>query len=309
MTTSEAAGPQPSAAPRWSARHPAQAAACYALVFLAVSLGAEALGLVRLPVLVVAALAFLVWVLTLGSSLLLALSICRLRLRPGVEVAWLVGMLALFVLARPEVLYLACRALGRPGLGRGLMEVLLVAPEQRLVGNLALILLALLLGRLVSRVVREGKLLLPVAFVASLADFLTVYWGVVAHMEQTAPEVVEAFSAHAPLPAPGAVPVPMLASVGLGDYLFLALFLGVTVRYAMRPVAAMWASFAVMLVVPLGFLLWPGLPGMPGLPFLSAAVLGANWRYLRFTRQEKRALAFSGLLVVAVAAGIIMLSR
>jgi hypothetical protein len=277
----------------------------YVLAYLGLSLGGSLLSKLRLPTAGEAVLALTVATGTLAFSLLLVLSISRLKLRPGSEVAWLVGMMVLFFFARPDVFAIAGRWLGSPGRGREIAELLKITPEQQLFGNIALILWAVFLGRLVSRVIREGKLLLPVAVVASIADIITVFWGVVAHLTEKAPEVVEAFSTRAPVPPPP-VSLPVLTSVGLGDFMFLAVFLTVVARYTMNAARALWFTLVLMLVAPLAFWVWPKAPGMPGLPFISLAVLGANWRYLRFTRDEKRALVFAGALVAIVTAWIVL---
>jgi hypothetical protein len=121
---------------------------------------------------------------------------------------------------------------------------------------------------------------------------------------EKAPEVVETFSAAAPVEAPEGVFVPILSAVGIGDFLFLGVFLSVAIRYSMAPAKTLWAAFALMLIAPLAFFVFPNALGMPGLPFISIAVLWANWRYLEFTREEKRALGFAGVLVAVVAAGL-----
>jgi len=290
---------------RWSEREPAAAAVAYVLSYLLLSIGGQAASYVRLPVIALALLALVVAIGTLLFSLLLVLSISRLRVRPWAEVAWLFGMLALFVFARPDAAAIVGRWLGDPAGGKRIAEFLTITPEQALIGNAALILWAVFLGRLVSRVIREGKLLLPVAVVASIADTITVFYGLVAHMVREAPEVVRTFSTQAPVPPPSAISMPVLTSVGLGDFLFLAMFLTVAVRYSMNAVKGMWAALVAMLVAPLAFLLWPEAPGMPGLPFISLAVLGTNWRHLTFTRDEKRALTVVGTLVLAVSAWVL----
>lgn len=296
---------RPGADARWSARNPAAAALVYTIIYLTVSLAGALLSAVRLPLVVAIAVPLLAWPAILLCSLLLALSISRLRLSAWVELAWVVAMVALFALARPDVFAIAGRLLGHAATGKEIASLLNISPGQQLIGNAALIVWAVFLGRLVSRVIREGKLLLPVAAVASVADTITVFWGVVHHMSQKAPEVVETFSAQTPVSGPPSMPLPILSFVGIGDFLFLAVFLTVLVRYAMDPVRAAWASFALMLIAPMPFMIWPGLQGMPGLPFISVAVLSTNWRYLRFSREEVRALAFVGILVLAAAAWVI----
>ncbi len=242
--------------------------------------------------------------MVLALSLLLVLSICRLDLGPTGELALVLGLSIVFAMFRPLVFVFLGRWLGRPEAGAHIAETLSFMPGQLLLGNTILIVWAAFLGRLVSRVIREGKLLLPVAVVASLADVITVFWGVVKHVSETAPELAETFSAAAPIELPEGVQAPILAFVGIGDFLFLAVFIVVAIRFSMRPVRTLWASYAAMLVAPLAFLFVREGPGLPGLPFIAVAALWANWHHLKFSREEKRALAIAGLLVVGVAAAI-----
>jgi hypothetical protein len=297
---------QPAAALRssWSARRPMQAAALYAFAYLLLAGGGALLAsLVSSPPLIVA-LVTAVATATLVLSLLLVLSISRLHLRLPVEFAAMLVMMTAFALVRPSVFSILGRWLGWRETGERLAALLPSLPGQELLGNVLLVLWAAFLGRLVSRIIREGKLLLPVALVASLGDTITVFWGVVAHVTENAPEVAQTFSASAPLAPPPDLPAPILSAIGIGDFLFLALFLAVLIRCSMQPVKTLWATFAVTLAVPFLFLLWPQAPGLPGLPFISAAVLWANWRHLEFTKEEKRALAFAGALVAVVALAI-----
>jgi len=291
----------PQAHHRWSERHAIGAAIVYAIVYVAISFTGVELSALELPIAAAILVPLLTWVGILLFSLFLVLSISRLRLSARVELAWMTGMLGLFLLARPQILQIASKALGHEAQGKRIADLLSLFSGQQIVANAALILWAIFLGRLVSRVIREGKLLLPVAAVASIADVITVFYGAVRHMSEKAPAVVEAFSAQTPVAAPPTVPVPILSFVGIGDFLFLAVFITILARYAMNPVKATWAAFAAMLIAPVPFMVWPELLGMPGLPFISAAVLATNWRYLRFSREEVRALAFAATLVIAVA--------
>jgi hypothetical protein len=306
VTEGNSAGEVTQTRDRWSAREPGLAALVYGGGYVLVCLMGVVVSGLKLSVVITSVFVLAVWAGTLLLSLLLVLSLCRLRMSARAEVVWLIGMVALFVLCRPEVLAVAGRVIGSAHRGRELTDALKVTPWQALGGNIALILWAIFLGRLVSRVLREGKLLLPVAVVASIADTITVFWGLVHSVAEKAPDILETFSAQTPVSAPPAVPLPILSSVGIGDFLFLAMFLTVAVRYAMDSVKATWATFALMLIAPMPFILWPSLPGMPGLPFISVAVLGTNWRHLRFTGEEKRALVFVGALVVAAAAWVIL---
>ena len=286
---------------RWSAHRPGQAAIAYALSYLLLAAGGGVLAARITSPLVLIALVTALAAAAMALSLLLVLSVCRLSLSPGGEVVSIFAMIVVFCLVRPSVFVLLGRWLGRPQAGIGLADLLSVIPHQELLGNIALILWAAFLGRLVSRIIREGKLLLPVAVVASLGDTITVFWGFVAHVSKTAPEVAQTFSASAPVQPPPGLPAPILSAVGIGDFLFLALFLAVALRHSMQAPKALWAALVLTLLAPLFFLIWPQAPGLPGLPFISAAVLWANWRHLEFTRDEKRALILVGALVLAAA--------
>lgn len=309
----------------WSRRRPKEAAALYLLGYVAVaSLGGwlvAALGAALAPYLeeplaaaellprraAVVALGLLVTVIAaavLALSLLLLVSICRIQTRPTHELAAVVCLSLLFAFARPSVFAFVGKWLARPEAGARIADVLPVLPGQLLIGNTVLIVWATFLGKLVSRIVREGKLLVPVAVIAAAADVITVFWGVVKHVSETAPEVAEAFSAAAPVEVPEGVYAPILTFVGIGDFLFLSLFMAVAIRYSMRPVRTLWASYLVMLVAPLGFLFVREGPGLPGVPFIAAAALWANWRDIEFSGQEKRALAIAGVVVVAVVAAV-----
>ena len=290
--------------PGWLARRPGQAAAAWGLGYLLVALGGGLLVALLPPSVATGVVVTVIAAIALLLSLLLVLSLCRLRVKAGSELVWVLGMTAVFCLVRPSVFAFAGRWLGYQEAGKRLAEGLAFVPHSLLLGNIVLIVWAAFLGRLVSRVIREGKLILPVAVVASIADIITVFWGIVARVTEAAPEVVQTFSTSAAVEAPAGVTAPILTEVGIGDFLFLAMFLTVAIRYSMRATQALWAVFAVMLVAPLGFILWPEAPGLPGLPFISAAVLWPNWHYLEFTREEKRALLFAGALVVAVALGV-----
>jgi len=294
---------------RWSRDHPAQAALIYGLSYMATGLAGNALVARTASDIAWWLIIAAVGVLTLVFALLLTLSVCRIVLRPRAEAVWMVGAGMAFVAARPLVLQAVGKWLAFGG--TGVQAASGLSPGRQMVGNIALILWAIFLGRLVSRVIKEGKLLLPVAVVASIADVITVFRGVVAKLTEEAPRVLQTFSATLPVAPPKAVSVPVLTEVGLGDFLFLALFLAVALRYSMNAAKTVWAAFAAMLVAPLAFFIWPKTleTGLPGLPFISAGVLAVNWRHLQYSPAERRALAVSGALVGALVAVIWLVIR
>ena len=165
------------------------------------------------------------------------------------------------------------------------------------VGDLLLVIGATFMGALASRVVRERNMLVPVAVAAAAVDTWGVYWGFVAKVAEKAPQVVAQFSAAVPVAA--LVEVPLLKSIGVGDFLFMGLFVAAVYRMHLNVRATLWALFAVFLVVPVVFSI-AGVPALPGLPFLGLAVLAANWRHFRFSRAEKFALLYATLAVAAL---------
>ncbi|MFB3882509.1 MAG: hypothetical protein ACE149_14675 [Armatimonadota bacterium] len=291
----------------WSERRPLTAAFVYVLSYLAVAVaGGAALTLARQP-LAAGVVVTAIGAAVLLMSLLLVLSICRLQLGPWGEAAGVVATLIVFSLVRPSMYTFVGKLLGRPGEGAEVTKALsaVVTPGMTLLlGNTVLIIWASFLGKLVSRIIREGKLILPIAVVGCIVDTITVFWGVVAHVSKTAPEVVETFSAAAPVAPPPNVQAPILSAVGIGDFLFYAMFLAIALRHSMRPAATMWATFAVMLMAPVAFYFFPSATGLPGLPWIGLAALWANWRFMRFTREEVRSLLVVGLLVLAAAFAI-----
>ena len=180
------------------------------------------------------------------------------------------------------------------------------------------IVLCLLAGRLLSRLLRDANLLLPVCLVALIADFFTVYFGPTGKALEHAPKLVEKLSVGLPQAgsatgAAGAAGLAMLATMGLGDFIFLALFLTAAARFgfALRRGSALIAG-----LVCLGLLAYfalplmdVNLPGLPLLPFITVGFLAAYWRRFHLSRTEKVALVWGVLLLAAILLGAGWLMR
>jgi len=225
--------------------------------------------------------------LFLVAALGLILSVVRLELGPWVQLGGA---------AAAAGLVLATRKLG-------------LAP----LADYLVVVAASLFGCLVARLIREPNLLVPVAVVAGLVDFWGVYWGFVAHISKTAPQVVQSFSSAVPTPAATGLPLPGLSAMGIGDFLFTALYLGAVWRLGMRTLRTARAIFVAVLFSPLAFWLVPlvthrPLEALPGLPFIGAGLLVANWRDFRISREEKFALLWAAL-VAGVVVGLYLLLR
>lgn len=178
-------------------------------------------------------------------------------------------------------------------------------------GDLLLVLGAAFLGALVSRLIREPNLLVPVALVVAMVDVWGVYFGVVRQISEHAPETAAALSASVPMAAG-----PMLGMIGVGDFAFMAMFFAAVVRLGLRGRATAWASAGALLAAS-GVLvcasLWPALAPMaaqlPGLPFLAVAVLLVNLRGFHLSREEARAIVVVVLVLGAVLAAVALAWR
>ena len=152
---------------------------------------------------------------------------------------------------------------------------------------------------------------LPVCIVAALADIFTVFWGPTGEALEKAPELVRKLSVAIPEVGSAAGPegargLAYAATMGLGDFIFLALFISLVARFgfpAARTVLAMLAGAVVGVIFALANPF--ALPGMPLLPYLSAGFILANLGEFRLTPQERRdlllALLILGLMFALVA--------
>lgn len=161
------------------------------------------------------------------------------------------------------------------------------------------------LGAIVSWVIHEKNLLVPAVPLAAAIDVLTVLapQGAVRQAVEKAPEVVEKASV-AITAAPTAVGevtrVAPVALIGVGDFVFLTLYLTCLYRFGLRVRATAIGLFLVLwlylMVVAFGVV-----PALPGLVPMAIVVLGVNWREFQLSRQEKVA----SLLTVGMALGLI----
>lgn len=172
-----------------------------------------------------------------------------------------------------------------------------------LVADMALIVGATHFGGLVALLIREPKLLLPVALCAALVDVWGVsYGGPVYQLRRRAPSVVEQGAARVPAlgsarPQRGRRPPPPLL-IGLGDFLFLGLFFSCVVRFGMNTPATLLCTGVATLI---GLVSVVGFGrALPGLPFLGLGVILPNIKHFSFTREEKFALLYAGLLLTPI---------
>lgn len=169
-------------------------------------------------------------------------------------------------------------------------------------------------GRLISRLVREPNLLLPVLITAAVADVFTVTVGPTRVALEEAENVVRTLSVAVPQAGSaagkeGPAGLAVAASIGLGDFIFAALFLTAAWRHGLE---VRTATIAAALLAVLGMalvLLVPQIPALPLLPFIVIGVLVPNARRFRLSSQEKLALAVGGVFLVLLLGGFYLVTR
>lgn len=168
-------------------------------------------------------------------------------------------------------------------------------------------------GILLSRIVREPNVLLPVALVAMPIDYLGAMTsiGFTQNVVTQNPHLVQALSV--PVPAVGSPAqhhgaLHAIGFIGPGDALFMAFFFAVVLRLNLNVRGTFWWMYGLltltMLIVlsPFGF-------NIAALVPMGLAVLIANFRYFKLKREEAFATLYAGLLVVALVTGFYVYSH
>lgn len=228
-----------------------------------------------------------------------------------------IGLLAVAVAVWLAVEYVAGPMLGqafraareagvRPAVGLRLLGM-----TSSTVQDLAMIAGACLVGTMLARMIRHANMLGPIGAAIALIDIWGVlFGGIVSQMltnKATQPLAERAMAAGPRVGAVGAARPEFaisIPSIGVGDFLFIALLLSVLVNLTMNwktSVVLMWA-FVTLALLSINFL--PFFPHLPGLLFIAGAVILPNWKYFRFTREESFALLYAGIFVVLITAGL-----
>lgn len=164
--------------------------------------------------------------------------------------------------------------------------------------TLSLIFAAASIGYLVSLRIRDKNLLLPVVMFAAYIDFWTVTRGPVSVVLKHAPKVAEAVSA--PIPHAGTGAFVPVSTVGPGDFLFMTLVFAVVHKLKMNEARNYWFVFIAMtlgmLAVVAGIV--PPNVGLPALMVLAAAVIAANWKEFKLSRDEKISVAVVAIVLL-----------
>ena len=165
-------------------------------------------------------------------------------------------------------------------------------------------------GNALSRLIRAPNMLGPIGFVIALIDIWGVLLGGIVSqlLENKATQGIaaQAMTSGPQIGAVGAakpefsIPLP---AIGVGDFLFLSLLLGIIIAHRMNWRTPTWAIWLLVSGALLGITFLPGIPALPGLLFIGAGAVLPNLRFFTYTREEKFALLYAGgfVLVLTVA--------
>lgn len=161
--------------------------------------------------------------------------------------------------------------------------------------DLSLLVAAVCVGNVASRMLKSPNMLGPVCGVIALIDIWGVlFGGIVAQMMEKTPEIAAKAMTHGPQIGAAtasryAIPMP---HIGVGDYLFLGLLFGALLWHGLNWRGAVnWVVPLVcvaLLAIALGVL-----PALPGLLFIALGVAIPNRKAFTYTRDEKFALLYA----------------
>ncbi len=225
----------------------------------------------------------------------LAQALVGLRWSPKTSVKYVVGAIAIWA---------ATFVFDHYAIRFGLLGVAVVYCSPILFGTCLTIGLTAL-GVLLSRIVREKNVLLPVALVAMPIDYIGAMTsvGFTNSVVRNAPDVVANVSVHVPTMHG----LHMLAMIGPGDALFIAFFFAVVQRFEMNMRGTFWWMFA-LLTIAMAEVIMIGFPVAALVP-MGIAVLAANWRYFTLKREEVFAMMYAILIVLAIVIGFYLASH
>jgi len=175
--------------------------------------------------------------------------------------------------------------------------------------DLCFLLACVLAGRLLSRIVRERNLLLPVSVVLALADVFTVFLGPTRLALDKVPDLVTRLSIKLPQVGSatgpeGAAGLVHLATMGPGDLVFLSLFFVAAVRFGLS-LRRTFTTIFILVALGVGtVVVVPAMPAIPVLPFMAVGFLIANRGAFRLTAQERASLLIAAAFVVVLVLGI-----
>jgi len=167
-------------------------------------------------------------------------------------------------------------------------------------------------GILLSRIVREANVLLPVALVAMPIDYLGAMTpiGFTQNAVANNPRLVQALSVPVPGVGGGAHHHGALHPIGFigpGDALFMAFFFAVALRLDLNKRGTFWWTYALLTATMLIVLFTE--VNIAALIPMGLAVLIANFRHFKLKREEVFATVYAAALVLVLVTGFYLYSH
>ena len=177
--------------------------------------------------------------------------------------------------------------------------------------DMALLCAAMFGGVSLSRMIRTPNMLGPIGGIIAVIDIWGVLFGgpvsKIMASEAARPVTEKAMTTGPQIGAIGAfrpefsIPLPQ---IGVGDFLFLALLLGIIVIHRMNWRTPAWSIWLLVSGALLSITFLPFFPALPGLLFIGAGAVLPNLKYFTYTRDERFALLWAGVLVLVMTVGI-----
>jgi hypothetical protein len=161
------------------------------------------------------------------------------------------------------------------------------------VAYLCLAIAASFLGRLIAAAFKDQNLVAPAALAAGAMDYWGVFFGTTRDIVAHHSHLVQ----HISVPVPALVP-ELAMQIGPGDYVFLGLMFALLHRFEMPALRTAVVMFVLMLVAA-ALVMLRGM-SIPGVVPMGLAVLAVNARCFHFKRAEWFAMAYAGLLLLAL---------
>ena len=165
--------------------------------------------------------------------------------------------------------------------------------------NFFIIVLSFAFGSLLSYIVREKNLLVPVMICCAFIDIWTCTQGFVSKVIAKTPEIVSGVSSGVSMLGGSNISIPILATIGPGDFIFSALVFSVVIRFNMNSRKTFWYMFGFltfgMLLIVLGLL-----PILPALICVALGTIIANRKEFNLNKSEKSSVATVFLLLLII---------
>ena len=171
-------------------------------------------------------------------------------------------------------------------------------------------------GILLSPIVREANVLLPVALVAMPIDYLGAMTpiGFTQNVVASNPAFVQSVSVPVPSVGGGGLIAGLhpISFIGPGDILFLAFFFAVVLRLGLNIRGTFWWMYGLLTLTMLIVQKAPDnslLSKIAALVPMGLAILIANRRYFQLKREEVFATLYAALLILTLVGGFYLYSH